>query len=205
VLNLDQISLGFILHPERERYLKKMIITISGDAGSGKSTCARGVAKKTGLKRYSMGDLMRQIAIERKLSLEQLSCIAETDSSIDKELDQKQRHLGASEDEFIIDGRLSAYFIPQAIKVFLVADIDECARRIFLEKRSTEFSQTVQSAREKLLRRKESEIKRYLEYYRFDPYDTKYYDVVFDTSNHSIDETLTAVYDSITKIQRAQP
>ena len=64
-----------------------MIITISGKAGSGKSTIAKELAKKLKLKHYSIGDLMRQIAKEKNISLIELSKLAEKDNSIDKELD----------------------------------------------------------------------------------------------------------------------
>ena len=96
-----------------------MIITISGKAGSGKSTAAKELAKKLKLKHYSIGDLMRQIAKEKNMSLNELSKSAEKDKSIDLALDKKQIELRDKTD-FVIDGRLTAYFIPYAnLKVFL--------------------------------------------------------------------------------------
>ncbi len=61
-----------------------MIITISGKAGSGKSTIAKQLAKKLGLKHYSTGDFMRQMAKDKGVSLLELSRIAEKDKSIDQ-------------------------------------------------------------------------------------------------------------------------
>ena len=46
-----------------------MIITISGIAGSGKSTVAKLLAKKLNCKHYSVGDFMRQIAKEKNIPL----------------------------------------------------------------------------------------------------------------------------------------
>ncbi|MCH9028900.1 MAG: nucleoside monophosphate kinase, partial [Bacteroidetes bacterium] len=66
-----------------------MIITISGKAGSGKSTVAKELARKLELKHYSIGDLMRQMAKEKNISLTELGKLAEKDDSIDKELDKK--------------------------------------------------------------------------------------------------------------------
>ncbi len=71
-----------------------MIITISGIAGSGKSTVAKLLAKRLGYRHYSIGDFMREMAKERKVSLLELSKEAEKGHSIDKELDEKQRELG---------------------------------------------------------------------------------------------------------------
>ena len=49
-----------------------MIIVLGGRAGSGKSTIAKEVAKKLGYKHYSMGDLQRNIAKEKGISLLEL-------------------------------------------------------------------------------------------------------------------------------------
>ena len=96
-----------------------MIITVGGKAGAGKSTAAKNIAKKFGLKHYSSGDFMRQLAKERNITLLELSKLAEKDGSIDTEIDNRQIELGKKEDNFVIDGRLSAYFIPNSIKIFL--------------------------------------------------------------------------------------
>src|SRR3989338_11659150 len=99
-----------------------MIIVISGRAGSGKSTIAKALSKRLNLKHYSMGDLTRQVAKERGITLLELGKLEESDDSIDRAIDNKQRELGKG-DNFVIDGRLSAFFIPHAtFKIFLVLD-----------------------------------------------------------------------------------
>ncbi|MBN2145320.1 MAG: nucleoside monophosphate kinase [Candidatus Aureabacteria bacterium] len=170
-----------------------MIITLSGEPGSGKSTCAKSLASIFGLKHYSTGDLMRQIASERNMTLEQLSQLAEMDASLDKELDERQIRLGKTEDQFIIDGRLAAHFIPHAIKVFLTADLEERARRILHANRTMESFSSLEKAKEKLVHRQESEIKRYLAWYDFNPFELSTYDIVFDSSHTSIDEMVEKV------------
>ena len=62
---------------------------------------------------------MREIAAKRGITLLELSKLAETDRSIDKELDNYQIQLGKDEDNFIIDARLGWHFIPDSIKIFL--------------------------------------------------------------------------------------
>ena len=96
-----------------------MIITISGALGSGKSTVAKILVQKFNLKHYSTGDFMREIAVKRGITLLELSKLAETDKSIDEELDERQIKLGEEEDNFIIDARLGWHFIPNSIKIFL--------------------------------------------------------------------------------------
>ncbi len=160
-----------------------MIKTIIGVAGSGKSTVAKLLAKKLRYKHYSIGDFMREMAKERKVSLLELSKQAEKDKTIDKELDKRQIELGKKEDNFVIDSRLGFNFIPKSTKVFLEVDVNEAAKRIFKEKREHEQYKDVQESIEKIKRRIKSEDKRYSRYYKVDYHDKDNYDVVIDTTN----------------------
>ncbi len=142
-----------------------MIITLSGKAGSGKSTVAKEIASKLKLKHYSTGDLMRSMATERKISLAKLGSLAEEDGSIDKELDDRQIKLGKEENNFVIDGRLTAHFIPNAdLKIFLDCDDKVRAERILRDKREHEEHQDLQETINKIKEREASERKRYEQY-----------------------------------------
>jgi len=177
-----------------------MIITISGKAGSGKSTIAKLLAKKLSLKHYSIGDLMRQMAKEKGISLLELSELAEKDESIDKELDEKQIELGKKEKNFVIDGRLTAFFIPKAdFKIFLECDDKVRAERILKDERETEKSKDINEMIKKIKRREESERKRYKEYYNVDYYKKELYDFVIDTTNLSVGEVLDKVLGIVKK------
>ena len=160
-----------------------MIITIAGKAGSGKSTIARGIARKLNLKHYSSGDFMRGMAKEKGISLAELGKIAEKDESIDKEIDERQKKLGKEEDDFVIDGRLSAFFIPKAdFKIFLDCDDEVRAKRILGDDRGTENTNDIKETEEKIKKREDSEAKRYKEYYGFDYCDKNNYTVLIDTT-----------------------
>src|SRR3989338_1353545 len=160
-----------------------MIIAISGKAGSGKSTVAKELSRKLGLKHYSIGDLMREMARERKISLQELGKIAEKDKSIDKELDERQISLGKTRDNFVIDGRLTAFFIPNAdIKVFLDCKDDVRAERIMKDERKDESSKNIKELIKKIGERENSERKLYRNYYNMDYCDRKLYDAVIDTT-----------------------
>ncbi|MBW2975830.1 (d)CMP kinase [Candidatus Woesearchaeota archaeon] len=174
-----------------------MIITLSGKAGSGKSTVAKEVAKRLNLKHYSIGDLMRQLAGEKNISLIEISRLAEKDSSIDKELDKKQIELG-KEGNFVIDGRLTAFFLPNAdLKVFLDCDDTVRAERILKDNRKDEKSKNIAEIIKKIRQREESERKRYKKLYNADYYDRKLYDLIIDTTNLSVEEAVGKVINSV--------
>jgi len=159
-----------------------MIITISGKPGSGKSAVAKLLAKKLGLKHYSTGDFMRQMAEERKISLLELSKIAETDRSIDEELDQWQIDIGKHEDNFVIDARLGFHFIPHSIKIYLTAQLNTRASRILSDRIRNEKNINLEKTVDNIKKRENSEKKRYREYYKLDPNNEEQYDLVVDTT-----------------------
>lgn len=164
-----------------------MIITISGDAGSGKSTVAGIVARKLKFRHYSVGDFMRQIARKRKLTLLQVGRLAERDRSIDEELDDMQAGLGKTENNFVLDSRLGWHFIPKSFKVFLKVEIKEAARRIFNDskRKSVEENSTIAATAENIRKRKASELERYKKYYKLNPYEEKNYNLIIDTTKAS--------------------
>jgi len=160
-----------------------MIITIAGKAGAGKSTVAKIIARKLGFEHYSTGDFMRDMAEDSKIDILELSKRAEKDRSIDEELDRRQIELGKKEDNFVIDGRLSWHFIPDSIKVFIDADFDVRAKRIYHDSIRKEHNVSLETAKKNLKKREDSELKRYREYYNLNPHEHSNYDIVVDSSN----------------------
>ena len=174
-----------------------MIITISGSPGSGKSTVRNILAQKLNLKRYSTGNFMRQLATEKGVSLEEFGKMAQQDSTIDKQLDNRQVKLGKEENNFIIDGRLSFHFIPNSIKIFIDAKLEIRAQRILRDirnnVRTTENSKTLQEQIDSIKKRESSEKLRYKQYYNLDPYDKSNYDLVIDSSNSNAEEIASKI------------
>jgi len=169
---------------------KKKIITLAGSLGSGKSSTAKRLADILNYEHYSTGDFMRSIADEKGVSLVELSLLAETDRSIDEELDNKNKEVGKKEN-VIIDSRLGFYFIPQSFKVFLKLDPKISAERILKDKqtnknRQNEASQdfdTEEGIMKSIKIRQESEKKRYQELYGIWDYtDPRNFDLIIDTS-----------------------
>jgi len=180
-----------------------MIITINGTAGSGKSTIAKMLAKKLGWPRYYIGGIRRQKAKERGMTLAEYNKLGETDFATDSEVDQYQKKLGETKDNFIIEGRTSWYFIPHAIKIYFKVDEQGGAQRVFNElkksnKRNEDknlktFNNVLTSHRQ----RKQSDIKRYKKYYNIDVYDKSHYDYVIDTTKLNKKQVFVKVYEYI--------
>ncbi|MBI2101395.1 cytidylate kinase family protein [Candidatus Woesearchaeota archaeon] len=181
-----------------------MRITISGKAGTGKSTVARLLSEKLGLDRYSIGDLMRAMAAEKGISLLELNRLAETDKSIDFELDNKLKELGKEKDDFVVDGRLTAFFIPHAeVRVFLDADDRVRAERILRDKRQHEKSKSLKATISNIKKREESEKKRYKKYYGTDYLDRKLYNCFVDTTKIAPGEVADSIIKFIESKQKS--
>lgn len=176
-----------------------MIITISGKPGSGKSTIAKMLAEKYNLKKYSTGDFFRAKAKEKGLSLKKYSQLAEQAKEHDNETDLWQTELGKKENNFIIDGRLSHKFIPNAIKIFLDVKKEVGSLRIMNEKREEEKAIDEKHALYLWETRADSEQKRFHEYYKIDHHDHSQYDFVLDTSDLTKQEVLEKISEFISK------
>ena len=171
--------------------MKKHIITITGLPGSGKSSTADEVARTLNYRRFSSGDLWRQVAHEQHLSVEELNTRAETDKSIDSLVDDAVRR-AREKDNIVIDSRLAFHWIPDSYKVFLHIDPHTAAERTFAHMKNvgrvSQMAQSVEEVFEKTAARTESERARYADLYGVDYTKESQYDFVVDTTKHSLDE-----------------
>ena len=174
-----------------------MKITISGIVGSGKSTISKMLAEKLDLENYSVGKIMREMAVERGLTLQEFTEVAKGDKEIDFELDRRQKDLNSDDISFVMDSRLGFYFIPDSFKVFLKIDLSEAANRIHNANRSEESYSGVGECLEYLEKRIEAEKVRYKQCYDIDfPCEDKF-DLVVDTTDRNSAEIVEIILDSI--------
>ncbi|RLE36860.1 hypothetical protein DRJ17_07750 [Candidatus Woesearchaeota archaeon] len=174
-----------------------MIITISGTVGSGKSSVGILVAKKLGFKYYCIGDLRREMARKRGISLEELNKLGEKDPSTDLEPDKFAEKKGKTEDNFVMVGRTSFHFIPKSIKIFLDVDPKIGAERVLNHSRNDEKYKDLNEAIEKIRMRLESDKVSYRKYYNLNIFDKKNYDYVIDTTNLTIKEVVDKIIEKI--------
>ena len=177
--------------------IKKEIITITGGPGSGKSSTADHVAKELNFRRFSSGDLFREIAGARGESVEATNISAEIQKDIDHQVDERLQRMGKEEDKLVIDSRLAWHWMPDSFKAFLLLDRDRAAERIFQDvlkkSRVSEEAQSVADVRASIERRFASEQKRYQALYNVDPTDLKNFDLVIDTKHNDLDAVVRIV------------
>lgn len=162
-----------------------MIITISGDIGSGKSTVANLVAEKLKYKLYSTGSIFRSIAKEMNISLKELGELSKKTDKYDKQIDNFQKELGEKEDDFVLEGRLGFHFIPHSFKVCLRINVKEAAKCIIKDKRKDETYIDLNEALQHIKNRRKSEKKRYKKLYNVDIENNSQFDLVINTTNLS--------------------
>ncbi len=173
---------------------RRMVVCISGMAGTGKSTLAKRLAQKYGLKYYSGGDALRALAAEAGYkstgngwweSPEGLSFLAKRaeDPSFDKAVDGKLLEYAAQGD-VLLDSWTMPWLVKGGFKIWLAASAEKQAERI-----AQRDKMTLVEAR-KALKEKEGKTKAiYKELYGFAlGEDFAPFNLVLDTDNLSAEE-----------------
>ena len=161
-------------------------ISIAGNIGSGKSSVARRLSEITGWPFVSTGALFRELAARRGLTVLELNKRAETDPSVDDEVDGHLRRLAESGESAVIDSRMAWHFVPGSYKVYLVVDPRVAVGRVYGAVRKDERYASVEEAAEDILARQRVEAERYHDLYGVHVDDWRNYDLVVDTSRADV-------------------
>ena len=185
---------------------KKIVICISGMAGTGKSTLAKKLAKKYNLSYYSGGDALKALAAEEGYNassegwwespvglkfLEQ----RQGDPSFDKAVDAKLLEY-AHQGNVLLDSWTMPWLSKVGFKIWLMASMEKRAQRVAGRDKIT-VEKALQVLREKEDRTKA--IYRQLYGFRLGE-DFKPFDLVLDTETMSAEEvyqTLCRVIDNM--------
>lgn len=170
-----------------------VVIAISGQPGSGKTTVAREVANILKLPMASSGSIFRELAAKYGVDLLQFHKYAESHVEIDKMIDSMALER-AKNGDVVLEGHLTAWLVrPHAdVCIYLKAEREVRARRIAIrDGRLFEEAVRDMDEREELNRR------RYLAIYGIDIRDLSIFDLVLDTSYLSINDAVRITLDFV--------
>jgi len=165
-----------------------MLITVSGPAGSGKSTFADALAAELGYDHVSGGDIFRSMANERGVSLVEFNRLAEEDDQVDRDLDRRLREIATERDDLVLESRLAGWIAGEEadMKFWLDAPLDVRVDRV-----ADREDKSRETARQESTERATSEAKRYEEYYGIDIEDRSIYDLVINTARWDPEAEIT--------------
>ncbi len=162
-----------------------VVVAISGPHGAGKTTAAQALAKRfKQLKYICAGEIFRQLAEERKMSLCEFSKYTERHPEIDRMIDRRSAD-AARGDKVLIDARLAGWMAKKAdLKILITAPLKVRVNRI-----TQREGHKVHDVYLETLRRERSEAKRFKKLYKVDIYDYSPFDVILNTERISRYET----------------
>ncbi|ERH02406.1 MAG: cytidylate kinase, putative [Halonotius sp. J07HN6] len=160
-----------------------LLITVSGPPGCGATTLCKRLAEAMDCPYVSGGDIFRELAEEKEISLHQHIAEADTSADIDRELDERLQSMaekwGESDKPFILESRLAGWLAADHADLRLWLDAPDEVRVDRIDNRvETESEMRV---------REVSEAGRYESYYDIDVGDREFYDLLLNTARWTKD------------------
>jgi cytidylate kinase len=177
-----------------------LFITVSGPPGSGVTTLCEGLADAMDCGFISGGEVFRELADERDMSLSQFIAKASEGEEIDRAVDRRLRTIaekwGAANKAFVLESRLAGWLAGNRADLRFWLDAPE---EIRVERTSDREEMGAEMRVRDVI-----DVKRYESYYGIDLSDRSIYDLCINTARWTPENTLelalTAIdsYDSET-------
>ncbi|PSP97833.1 cytidylate kinase [Halobacteriales archaeon QS_4_70_19] len=170
-----------------------LLITVSGPPGSGASSTSQALAEALGVQRVDGGEVFRELAEERGMSLTQFSARADEKPEIDRLIDRRLQRVaevwGASNKGFVLESRLAGWLAGNRadLRVWLSAPEEVRVTR-------TEDREEMES---EMRVREVQEIGRFERAYGVDVTDTSFYDLSLNTSRWSRESVVEVILQAI--------
>ncbi|WP_299236008.1 (d)CMP kinase [Natronomonas sp.] len=166
-----------------------LFITVSGPPGCGVTTLCESLAERLDCGYASGGEVFREIAADRGMSLSQLTAEASSSDELDRELDRRLQRIaekwGEADKPFVLESRLAGYLAAGHADLRIRLDAPEEIRIARTDDRE-EVSAEMRV-------REVIERKRYASYYGVDIEDRSFYDLVVNTARWSPEATRSVV------------
>ncbi|WP_276260406.1 (d)CMP kinase [Haloglomus litoreum] len=170
-----------------------LLITVSGPPGSGASSTSQALAEALGVQRVDGGEVFRELAEERGMSLTQFSAKADEDPEIDQLIDRRLQRVaevwGASNKGFVLESRLAGWLAgnradlriwlnaPEEVRVDRTADREEMESEMRV--------------------REVQEVGRFERTYGVDVTDTSFYDLSVNTARWSRESVVAIIMQAV--------
>lgn len=170
-----------------------LIMTVSGKPGSGTSTLVDLLSKNGGFDSVNGGDIFRQEAQRRKLSVEDFSRMCKENFEVDRSLDDALKDMILSENgPSIVESRLSGWWAYLAgvdcLRIWIAVSDEERARRI-QSREGGNFDDVLESSQ----RRNSDDMERYRELYNINLDDMSPYNMIIEADNLDASEVFEMV------------
>jgi predicted cytidylate kinase len=166
-------------------------ITLSGFAGSGKTTIGKTLAKTLRWEFISIGNFSREYADNYGMDINSFQNFCQKNPEIDQKIDNHFTELINKKSNVIIDYRLGYYFINNTFNVLLQVSKDEAVNRLLKAGRSKEFKeQSVEHIGNIINKRNNLMKQRFIDIYKTDFTDTNNYDLVINTDKYKNIESI---------------
>ena len=170
------------------------VIRVSGYPGAGKTSLCTRLAEELGYTYFYSGGIMRDMARERGMSIEDFYCEIAANPALEKSVDEQSERLMKQNDKLIVEGRIAPFQNAafRKINVLLKVLPEEGARRQSL--RPENKGKSVQEIQRLTEERVRNERKHYRELYGIaDHFDESKFNIVLDTTNATLKETFQTV------------
>lgn len=170
-----------------------VVVAVSGQPGSGKTTIAREIARALGVELVSSGQLFREMARKHGMDLLEFHRYAESHPEVDKAVDDMALEL-AKRGNVVLEGHLAAWMVrPYAdVCIYLKASREMRARRV-----ASRDGKRYEDALFEIERREDMNRRRYRAIYGIDVADLSIFDLVLDTSYLSVNDAVRISLDFV--------
>ncbi|MCX6823418.1 MAG: (d)CMP kinase [candidate division SR1 bacterium] len=167
-------------------------ISISGAAGSGKSTLIKAIVEKYGMETTDVGKVFfRDRAIARGITVAEYDKIVETEPEEDRAIEAEvKKFVENSPKDIIVGRRMGFHIMPDIVSIWLDVSPEEGAKRVFLDDRGKQEKKyaSVEEALSYNQSRMERLRERLLHVYGVDFTDKANYTKVIDTTGKTFEQ-----------------